>query len=40
MSGPVRLTDSADVDRIGENVVLAAESVGLTSVGPDASLAW
>ena len=39
-SGPVRLSDSADVDRIGENVVLAAESVGLTSADPDASLAW
>jgi GT2 family glycosyltransferase len=39
-SGPVRLTDSADVDRIGENVVLTAESVGMGSAPPDTSLAW
>lgn len=39
-SGPVRLTDAADVDRIAENVVLAAESVGMTTAEPDASLAW
>lgn len=39
-SGSVRLIDAADVDRIGENVVLAAESVGMGSASPDASLAW